>query len=110
MMGEVYVQDGENRVALGEAANSLLLEYPAAPEGLTRETVLFSDDKLPVGATFEQGGDKYVVSFSKFKASRGGRFPAKITIQGGDRSLEINYTNLEINPVLGDQAFNVSGS
>ena len=109
MIGEIYVQDGEIRVESGESANSLLLEYSDAREGLSSETVRFGEGRVPVGATFEQEGERYVVSFSKFKVTGGCRFPTKITIQGGDRSLEVNYTELRINPVLGDQAFNISG-
>jgi hypothetical protein len=104
------VQDGQTRVASGESSNSLLLEYTDAQEGLSSETILFGEDRVPIGATFEQGGESYVVRFSKFKVSGGSRFPAKITIQGGDRSLEVNYTELRINPVLGDQAFSISES
>jgi hypothetical protein len=108
MIGEIYVHDGETAV-YGEGANSLRLEYTDAHDGLSRETVLFNEDKIPIGATFEQGGESFVVKFIKFKAFGGGLFPVKITIQGGGRSLEINYTELRLNPVLGAQAFNIVG-
>jgi hypothetical protein len=109
IIGEIYVHDGETRVGRGEGANSLFLEYLDGPDVLFSETVLFNENNVPTGATFKQGGETYVVSFSKFKASSGGRFPWKIIIQGGDKSLEINYTELRLNPVLGEQAFNITG-
>jgi len=56
------VQDGEIRVESGESANSLLLEYSDAREGLSSETVRFGEGRVP-SATFEQEGERYVVSF-----------------------------------------------
>jgi hypothetical protein len=108
MIGKIYVHDGQTAL-YGEGEKTLLLEYTDAHDGQSRETVVFNEDKIPVEATFEQGGERFVVKFVKFKVSGGERFPVKITIQGGDRSLEINYTELRFNPVFGAHVFSVTG-
>jgi hypothetical protein len=106
MIGEVYVGGG-GTAAQGEAAGSLTIEYPPTEYGLARETVVFDESGVPVEATFLQGDETFTVRFSKHKAWGGQRFPSKISIEGAGRSIEINYTDLELNRELQEQAFEI---
>ena len=104
MLGEVYISEQEGKIS---SKGMYALTVEADNE---KTDVLFDDQTLPVQAEYSGDAGVYLVRFMKYRVEGDVQFPRKVTIESGEKMLEMNYTEFSVNRPVSGQLFVLDNS
>jgi len=102
--GNVYIIEGESVVS---DPDNLTLSIEG---GAGRELIRFNREYLPVEVKYDYSTALYYIRFDKYKIVDNFYFPHKIIIKNEDRMFEINYTDIDVNIAVENEAFSFDDS
>ncbi len=104
LLAKVYIMGSCTEVSQAEYSQL----YIEGDKG--SERVIFNDDSFPVEIHYTFHDDLYLVTFSKYNVVNDSLFPYRITIKNENRILEINYTEIDIDTSIDDNAFSIDST